>query len=220
MTGLPDPRSLHVCGPATGHFLPLVPLASAFRDRGDEVAVATAASFAPRVEGAGLPALPAGIDQSALDALFAPHGAEIAALPALARRRYVFSRRWALIDSPARVDDLRRHAESWQPDLLVHESAELAGPLVATALGIPSAHHSFGRMVPWAAIDEAARIAAPMWENAGVAPEPFAGMFSGAYIDVCPPRSSPTGRRRRHRCCRFASWMLNHARRRSGHSST
>jgi UDP:flavonoid glycosyltransferase YjiC (YdhE family) len=172
---------------ADGHFLPLVPLAAAFRDRGDEVAVATAASFAPRVESAGLQALPAGIDQSALNALFAPYRAEIAALPVLERRTHAFSRRFALIDSPARVDDLRRQAEAWQPDLVVHESAELGGPLVAAALGLPSAHHSFGRMVPWAAIDGAAVIAARMWEQAGVAPEPFAGMFRGPYIDVCPP---------------------------------
>ena len=26
-----------------------------------------------------------------------------------------------------------------------------------------------------------------MWEGAGVEPEPFAGMFRGPYVDICPP---------------------------------
>ncbi len=172
---------------ADGHFLPLVPLASAFRDRGDEVAVATAASFAPRVEAAGLQSIPAGIDQRALEAQFAPHRAEIGTMPFPERRPHGFSRRFALLDAPARVVDLRRQAEAWKPDLIVHESAELAGPLVAAVLGIASVHHSFGRMIPIAAIDAAASIATAMWDEAGIAPEPAAGLFRGPFVDICPP---------------------------------
>ncbi len=176
---------------AEGHYRPLVPLASACRDRGDAVAVATARSFAPRVEANGLQALPAGIDQAELEALFASHRLEIGKLPVHARREQGFSRRFALIDAPARAPALRVQAEAWQPDLIVHESAELAGPLVAAALGIPSVHHSFGRLIPGVAIAAAAELAAPMWRRAGIAPDPFAGLFRGPFIDICPPGLAP-----------------------------
>ena len=69
----------------------------------------------------------------------------------------------------------------------MHDPAELAGPLVAEALEIASAQHSFGRMIPLAVIEQTADVAAAMWDEAGVAPQPHAGMFRGAYVDVCPP---------------------------------
>jgi MGT family glycosyltransferase len=58
---------------------------------------------------------------------------------------------------------------------------------VAAQLGLPSAQHSFGRMVSWNAIEAAAADVAPMWERAGVELEPFAGMFRGPFVDISPP---------------------------------
>jgi UDP:flavonoid glycosyltransferase YjiC (YdhE family) len=170
-----------------GHLFPLVPLAQAFRDRGDEVAVATSASYARQVDAAGLRLLPAGLDEDDVNARFAPIRAQSLTLPIPERRQFVFSQRFALIEAPARVDELREHALAFRPDLLIHESAELAAPVVAAQLGLPSVQHSFGRMVSRTAIDAAAVEVAPMWERAGVEPEPHAGMFRGPYVDICPP---------------------------------
>ncbi len=91
-----------------------------------------------------------------------------------------------MLDSPARLDELRECAAAWRPDVIVHESAELAGPVAAAELNVPSVNHSFGRMIPHAAIDRAAPAAAAMWEHAGLSPEPFAGMFRGMYVDISP----------------------------------
>lgn len=179
-------RVLFTCAAADGHFLPLLPLARAFRDRGADVAFATAGSFG-RVTEAGFAHLPAGIDQRELDSRYASHRAEIFTLPIPDRREQAFSRRFALLDSPARVDDLRAQVSAWMPDVLVHESAELAAPLVAALHGLPSVHQSFGRAIPRVAIDRAAAIVAPLWELAGLAPDPDAGMFRGTYVDIAPP---------------------------------
>jgi UDP:flavonoid glycosyltransferase YjiC (YdhE family) len=180
-------RVLFTCVAADGHFIPLLPLARAFRDRRDDVAFATGPSYAPRIESEGLTALAAGIDQDERHARSIRARAEIEALPIPERRLHAFTQLFAVIDSPARLDDLHARAAEWRPDVIVHESAELAGAVVAASLGLPSVHHSFGRMIPRAVIDRAAPAAAAMWEQAGVTPEPDAGMFRGTYIDIAPP---------------------------------
>jgi UDP:flavonoid glycosyltransferase YjiC (YdhE family) len=173
-----------------GHVFPLFPLAQAFRDRGDAVAVATSPSYARQVDAAGLQLLPAGLPEDELNARFAPVKAKSLTLPIPERRPFVYSQRFALIEAPARIDQLREHARAFRPDLLIHESGELAAPVVAAQLGLPSAQHSFGRMVSWPAITEAAVAVAPMWERAGVDLEPFAGLFRGPFVDICPPSLS------------------------------
>jgi UDP:flavonoid glycosyltransferase YjiC (YdhE family) len=170
-----------------GHLFPLLPLAQAFRDRGDPVAVATSPTYAAHVDAAGLRLLPAGLPEDEVNALFAPIKAESLTLPIPERRPFVFSRRFGLIEAPSRIDELREQVRAFQPDVIVHESSELAAPVVAAQFGLPSIHHSFGRMVSWSAIEAAAVKVAPMWQRAGVELEPFAGMFRGTFIDICPP---------------------------------
>lgn len=180
-------RVLFSCVAGLGHFAPLVPLAHAFRDRGDTVAFASAASFAPHAEREGFQLLPTGLDEREVNARFAPARAVSETMPIPDRRRFVFTQRFAVIEAPARVDELRARAHDFQADVLIHDAAELASAVVGAQLGIPSVHHSFGRMIPWSAIELAAIEAAPMWERAGVELEPFAGMFRGPFVDICPP---------------------------------
>jgi UDP:flavonoid glycosyltransferase YjiC (YdhE family) len=180
-------RVLFTCVAAEGHFVPLLPLAQAFRERGDDVAFATAPALAPRIASAGLIALAAGIDQRELEARYAPDRARLMTMPIPERRPFAFERRFALLDSPARLDELRDRVTEWRPDLIVHDAAELAAPVVAALLGVPSVHHSFGRMIPRRAIERGAPTAEAMWERVGLAPEPFAGMFRGTYLDIAPP---------------------------------
>jgi UDP:flavonoid glycosyltransferase YjiC (YdhE family) len=174
-------RVLFSCVAGLGHFAPLVPLAQAFRDRGDTVAFAAGGSLAPHAERAGLQLLRAGLDEQQVNARFAPARAESQTMPIPDRQRF------ALIEAPARVDELRARAGEFRADLLVHDASELASAVVGAQLGIPSVHHSFGRMIPWSTIELAAVEVAPMWERAGVELEPYAGMFRGAFVDICPP---------------------------------
>lgn len=174
-----------------GHVLPLLPLAQAFRDRGDEVAVATGASSAHRVEGVGLPALAVGADIEDVEREWEPHRAELLQLPIPERRPFQFSRRFGRIEAPARIDDLRRRVHAFGADVLIHETAELAAPIVAAELGLPSVHHGFGRRMPSAVIAMTVPEVAPLWRAAGFEPDPHAGLFRGAYVDVSPPSLDP-----------------------------
>jgi UDP:flavonoid glycosyltransferase YjiC (YdhE family) len=180
-------RVMFSCVGTYGHFRPLVPLARAFVEAGHDVVFVTSASFAERVEAAGFPVLAAGIDEVELNARFAPFRAELLKLPPGERRPFIFSERFAAIEAPAKVVGLRAAASSWQPDLLVHESADLAAPLVAAVLGVPTAHQGFGRLVPAACFERAAVETGALWRDAGLSPEPLGGVFRGVYLDICPP---------------------------------
>jgi UDP:flavonoid glycosyltransferase YjiC (YdhE family) len=184
---------------AEGHFLPLVPLAVATREAGHDVVFATAASFAPRVAREGFETLPAGIDLDELQRRFAPTRAQLSAadLPADERRARGFSVRFATSEAPAKHGALFAAVESWRADAIVHEPADLSASLVGARLGVPTIHQSFGRAIPASALRAAAELVAPLWESAGLEPDPLAGAYRGAYVDVCPPslesESPPTG---------------------------
>ncbi|MEP6892816.1 MAG: nucleotide disphospho-sugar-binding domain-containing protein [Gaiellaceae bacterium] len=180
-------RFLFSCTASEGHFRPLVPLARACVDAGHDVAFATAGSFGDRVESAGFRVLAAGMDQAELKVRHEPYRRELLSMPPNERRPYGFSSRFALIDAPAKLADLRLAAGDWQPDLIVHESADLAAPLVAATLGVPSVHHSFGRLVPRACYERSAEATDVLWQSQGLDPEPLCGAFRGRYIDICPP---------------------------------
>jgi len=94
-----------------GHFQPLAPIARA-----------CAASFAPVVERAGFPALPAGFDTRGC-----PFPAMFPGIPP--------ARPWTEVFVPilagAMTPDLLTIAGEWRPDLVVREAMEYGGCLAA-----------------------------------------------------------------------------------------
>lgn len=180
-------RVLFSCTAGSGHFLPLVPLAQAFADDGHDVAFASAEDLRSRVEALGLELLPAGIGAAEIEVRHAPYRERLQQLPPHERRPFAFRWRFGTIDAPAKLDELRAAAGSWAPDLVVHESADLAAPIVAASFELPTAHHSFGRLVPHSAWEAAAEETAGLWERVGLVPEELCGAFRGPYLDICPP---------------------------------
>ncbi len=184
-------RVLFSCTASDGHFMPLVPLARAFVARGDEVVFATAGGFADRVGDFGFGVLPAGLSVVELNKRYAPFRERLATIPFDERRAHAFAWRFAGLDAPAKVDALVAHARSWGPDLIVHESSDLAAPAVATALEVDSAHHTFGLGLPRVCLERAVPALESLWRNLGLEPEQHAGLFRGTYIDVGPPSLMP-----------------------------
>lgn len=170
-----------------GHFHPLVPLARAFVDDGHEVVFATATSFGAHVEATGFRTVAAGTQPDEVAARFAPFRARLGEMPIAERRPYAFTWRFAKVEAPGKLPDLMEAAARLEPDLLVYESADLAAPITASALGIASVHHGFGRMVPVACYERAAPEVEALWRGVGLEPEPLCGAFSRPYVDICPP---------------------------------
>ena len=192
-------RVLFSCASADGHFRPLVPLATAFAAAGHQVVFATAAAYGERVDAAGFAALPAGPSTAELADEMAAFRVWVQQVPPHERRPLNFRNRFAILDAPAKLDALLAEATAWQPDLIVHETADLAAPPVAEALGVPSAHHSFGRLLPYDCLELAAPVTADLWKRLGLEPAPLSGVYRGPYIDICPPSlqdaSPPDGTR-------------------------
>ena len=169
-----------------GHVFPMVPLARAVQDAGHAVCWATGPGSCPLVEAAGISAVPAGQDSAALAEGSQQVLAAAAGLPPHRLAGFVFPRMFGGLRAPAMLADLLPVAEAWQPDLIVHEQAELAGPVVAAVLGIPGVTHAFGGGVPADFVRDAGEQVAALWEEHHLPLPPFAGCYEHLYLDICP----------------------------------
>lgn len=170
-----------------GHVLPLLPLARAFATRGDEVAFAAPANHRERIEGLDLRFEQAGPTVDDLRPHLDRHRVAIALLSPSERRPPAFTGRFAEIEAPRRLDDLRAIVENVRPDLLIHESADLAATIAGAAADVPTVNHAFGLPIPEAALRRAAEAMEPYWRSAGLEPDELAGAYRGAYVTICPP---------------------------------
>jgi UDP:flavonoid glycosyltransferase YjiC (YdhE family) len=179
-------RFLFSCVPWEGHYRPLVPLARELAGRGHDVTFATAAAWEERAVEDGFPLLPVGPNEREVRAEFAPLREKIFELPPETRRPHQFSTLFGRIYAPAKAPDLIAAARSWEPDAIVHDSCDLAAPLAAAVVGTASVNHSFGVMVPAAAVEAAMPWVEPLWQEHGLEPEPYGGFFRGLYVDLAP----------------------------------
>jgi hypothetical protein len=89
--------------------------------------------------------------------------------------------------TPPMAADLVDIARDFDPGLLIHEQAELAAPLVAALLAVPSVTHSFGTAVPVGALDAPANLLAGAWPAPRLDVAQYAGCYRAGYLDICPP---------------------------------
>jgi glycosyltransferase len=154
-------RVLFVTFPWSTHHHAMVPLAWACRVAGHDVRVASTPALHEVITQSGLPAVEVGRD------------ADLAAIATDRRLLTLQPSRWPrdwpihperLDDEQVEVaaalgrmqiaiggvmlDDLLTFARTWRPDLVVHDAVSYAGPVVASALGVPNASHLWGTPGP------------------------------------------------------------------------
>ena len=179
-------RILFTCRPLAGHFDPLLPLAEAARTSGHEVAFASGEPVVGRARQQRFTAFEAG-PADTFRAEWTPRFPGFTALVGDAQRTFFFTHIFADLELAPRAVDLEAIMSAWQPDLVVHEMAELAAPLVSTASGVPYVDVGYGSLIPRALLEAAGAAAAPHWQARGLEPHPVAGAFRYLYIDPCPP---------------------------------
>jgi UDP:flavonoid glycosyltransferase YjiC (YdhE family) len=184
---LPDVRILFVTAPAHGHFHPLGPLARALVERGHQVAFATGPDFCKNIERYGFDTLVAGPTEAEMGPMAAHAIAEARKVPPSQFPVVAFPLVFGKGVAPATLPDLLARIREWKPSLLVHETASLAAPIAAAVAGIPSVNQSYGTVVPRAVAEAAALAVVPLWKQHELEPEPFAGLYRGLYLDICPP---------------------------------
>ncbi|MGW5652676.1 glycosyltransferase [Streptomyces humi] len=171
-------RILFSSTPAHGHLMPLLPLARAFRDRGDDVAVLTSAAFGPMLEAERLPLLAAGPEMPELLAEGARRaGVDDPTVPSPAVAAEVFAGARIELGADAAI----AAARGFRPDLIVAEATDYVGPFVAAALEVPYAKHAFGPLIPAEFTDVFDVVAERAYKERGLAvPTP------AWYVDPCP----------------------------------
>lgn len=177
---------------AFGHVHPMLPLVRALARRGDDVRWVTSPSLCEHLAAEGFDADPAGIEVEERQERFRQLHPEQAELPVLERRMLMFRSIFGEISAPAMLPGLRASADRFRPDVLVHDAAELASPLVAAERGIPQVTHGFGALLPPPLVESAGTMTAPLWVDAGIEPRRFAGCYDdGLYVDIYPAMLQP-----------------------------
>jgi len=180
-------RILFGSSPGTGHVQPMLPLALALQARGHEVLWATGPDGCEWVRGAGVAAAEVGLPTRARMVEYRRRWPESAALSGEESVAYMFPRLFGAVTAGASFMPLLALAREWRPHLVVSEAADFASPPVAAALGVPQVTHGFGLVVPPARVEAAGQFAAPLWEQVGLVPRPFGGLYDHLYIDIYPP---------------------------------
>lgn len=168
-----------------GHLIPLLPLATAAREAGDDVLVATAEPFHGLIADIGLRPVSAG-------------GSIRDAARELARNPPGDPRQGGTVIFgdilPRRVvPDLDGIIEGFKPDLVVYEALNPGAAIAAGNAGVRAVCHGLGRFSGsslWSAMASAWTATARTFglETAGDQ------LFGNAYIDICPPSlQSPAG---------------------------
>jgi UDP:flavonoid glycosyltransferase YjiC (YdhE family) len=165
----------------------MVAVARALTAAGHEVAFATAADFCRRVEAAGFPAFPAGMSLPDQVAEAKRRFPDEDRLPGRERFEAFIPRMLAGVAAPSRAEELVELVGRYQPDLVVHDETELAGPVAAAVAGIPWADQSVGILRPLGMFRLGTQVLRPLWERWQVDLGELAGMFRYLYLDVCPP---------------------------------
>ncbi|MCW2528433.1 MAG: hypothetical protein JWM76_3293 [Pseudonocardiales bacterium] len=170
-----------------GHVFPMIPLALAFSAAGHEVLWAGSGQAPALVMSAGIDAVATGPDAGQIMAAEQRVRDEAATVLPAARAAYVFPRLFGEAVTPSMLQSLLPIAQEWHPDLLVHEQAEMASPLVGAVLGVPSVTHAFGGGIPADILVTAGELLAGLWMEKGQSPPPYCGSFVSGYLDICPP---------------------------------
>ena len=174
-----------------GHVFPMVPLAQACLAAGHDVLWVASEPAGPLLEAAGIPYSAAGLDAQGVRDVTRRNALHIQTLPPQDRAAFAFPHMFGAWATPAMAAQLLPLAHEWRPDLLVHEAAELAAPLVGAVLDLPTVTHSFGGAVPPSFLTEAGSRLEHLWSGHGLVPPQHAGCFRSGYLDICPASVQP-----------------------------
>ena len=177
--------------PMEGVFGPFVPIGKSLLAAGHDVLVATGPDFQERVRHEGFRATVAG--PSAMEGAMKAMADPAVANAPKGEHWHFGGAMFGAVIAPAKLPALRQLADTYEPDLIVHAPVDLAAPLLAAERGLPSASYGFGLPLEPEVVDAFADRVAPLWQDAGLEPDPSAGIYRGRYLDPCPP--SLQGRR-------------------------
>ena len=184
-------RVLVTSTPGAGHRGPLAPLAAALHAAGHQVLWATAEEACDRVRAIGFDAVACGMSVGERVAALAPQMPEIMALDPRQRRQRLFVGFFAEIAAPRMLADLTRVFDSFQPDVAIHEMAELAAAPIAAGRGIPHVTVAFSGALHPSVLGAVLDALDEIWVANGVADANNSDLFGALYLHPFPRSFGP-----------------------------
>jgi UDP:flavonoid glycosyltransferase YjiC (YdhE family) len=172
---------------AVGHIFPMIPLARAFQDRGDEVRWVCGAGGRGPVEKAGIPAVEGALSADDRRARVDQLRDEAPGLVGEQLTAFVAPRVFGRMCPEAILPGLLELAQRWKPDVMVHDAGEYAAPIASAATGIPHVTHSYGALHAKQMVEAITDEAVPVWQRLGLEPRRYGGMYDHLYVDIYPP---------------------------------
>ncbi|MEU7868655.1 nucleotide disphospho-sugar-binding domain-containing protein [Dactylosporangium sp. NPDC049140] len=163
-------RILFSACPLSGHVATILPLALAARAAGHEVVVATGAGVLAPLLRHRLETWPVGTPEAGL-----PGGGTTA------QRSAFFAN-----SAAGRAEDLIPRARDWPPDLVISDTAEVAGVVAAAVTGARHVVHGLGIMPPMVLWNAYAVHLDGLLTRWGI-PATADAVREATYLDVCPP---------------------------------
>ncbi len=183
-----------ICGvPAPGHIMPLLPIARAFLDRGDEVTIASGENAKEMALSSGLSFRAVGPKyESWFEALrVRTRGNPGDGLAPERIEGYFVPRLFGEIGMALVLDDLLALGRELEPELLVFEPYFFAAPLIAALIGARPLLHLIGPVMDRTVLELTADAISPMWREFGLQSPPDAGVYAGTMLNICPPSLDP-----------------------------
>ena len=186
-------RVLVTCISAYGHLQPLLPLAQALVNAGHEVAIATGPDMRRRAQAAGFTTFQAGIGADVAFGRLAERypDQEYNRLAPSDILDWYLPHLFGEVMAPSMLDDLEPLVRSWQPDVILHDTWELAAPIAAAGAGIPSVNQTLGIRFYDRYVNAIAVAVASLWRQRGLEPDPEAGLYRHLCLDTTPPGFQP-----------------------------
>ena len=180
-------RVLFTCVVGHGHFNPMVPVARALADAGHDVAFATDPGFVDHVRSVGFQSFASGLDMPEAIRRFIERMPGFRQTPPWEQMRYLMPGLFGGVRVEPMLADLDHVFDEWRPDLLIHDSAEMAGGIAAERASIAHAEHSIGLLRPRELRQLSTDALDPICKRLGVRNPGVGGINRELYLDLCPP---------------------------------
>ena len=180
-------RILVTSTPGMGHLNALLPLMFALQDAGHDLLVVTAAESCERVDGYGFKVRAGGLAGDARRATLSSRMPEILALPPRRRRGHYYAGFFAEGAAPVMRVALQPVFDEFRPDIVIHETGELAGGPMAVARGLPHMTVAFSGALPEWGEELALTALAPLWIAEGLPAPTMDDVRGDLYLHPFPP---------------------------------
>lgn len=174
-----------------GHLLPLRPLALALRSLGNSVAWVTAPDALPVLHGDGIELFAAGPTFEDSRRQFHAAHADAVRLAGEPLSAFTFPRLFGGVLGPAMLDGVEQAVARWRPDVVVHEPAALAAPLVCAQQGLRHVVHGYGLRPPRGYLEAAMTFFGAHWRARGLDVPADGGLYRHLALDIAPESLQP-----------------------------